>query len=193
MLNQFLNSKPKTNLINLFLAHPGRSFAFTELKLATKASPKLLSESLKELVKMDFLVTTEKERTKFFQTNKHFVLYPELISVLRKMKKVPPDLLARAGNKIKTAKLIALTGVFVGKPRIETDLLIVGKINPKTLEKFLSFAAKLAEGPVNYTIMTQAEYEYRKTMSDRFVKNILDNDPLFAINRIRKSQRANAR
>ena len=54
MLAQLLSSKPKTNLINLLLAHPQRSFSFTELKQSSKCPNPLLKLTLKELGKRGY-------------------------------------------------------------------------------------------------------------------------------------------
>lgn len=183
MLAQLLSSKPKTNLVNLFLAHPERSFSFTELRLSSGCTSQLLKETLKELGKMDFLAQQQKNRVKYFQMNRHFALYPELVNLLRKVKKVPVDLLAKQAARVGDCKLVALTGVFVGKPRIETDLLFVGKVRQKKLQTFLKFAEKLAEQEVSYTVLSVQEFEYRKVMNDRFVKNIMENSPVLVVDR----------
>jgi len=183
MLSQLLTSKPKTKLINLFLAHPGRSFSETELRINSGAAGKLLKQTLKDLDKMDFLVVTAKNKVRYYQMNKHFPLYPELVSLLRKVKNIPADDLAKRAARMGHCRLIALTGVFTGHPRIETDLLFVGRISPKQLGNFLTLAEKYAEQEINYTIFTPQEFEYRKTMSDRFIKNVLENNPVYVVDR----------
>lgn len=182
MLAQLLSSKPKTKLINLFLAHPGRSFSFTELKVSSGCSKNLLKKTLNELKKMDFLLIHEKG-TKYYQINKHFPLYPELVQLLRKAKKIPEDILAKNILKTGSCKFIALTGVFAGKPRIETDILFVGRIAGKKLKDAIKLAEKFAEQEISYTVMAPSEFEYRKIMNDRFVKNILDNGPVILTDR----------
>ena len=186
MLAQLLSSKPKTSLINLLLAHPNRAFSFTELKNTSGCSKPLLKETLKELDKMDFLLVTQKHRPKYYQMNKHFALYPELVNLLRKVRNIPQDQMARQAAKVGDCKLVALTGVFVGKPRIETDLLFVGKISPKKLQNCLKLAEKFAEQQVSYTIFTPHEFDYRRVMNDRFVKNILDNDPVLIVDKTKQ-------
>lgn len=182
MISQLLTSKPKAKVVNLFLAHPGRSFSFTELKLTTECPKNMLKKTLNELIKSDFLIVHVK-KVKYYQMNKHFSLYPELVNLLRKSKTIPADQLAKQVLKLNECKFIAITGVFAGKPRIETDLLLVGKVSTKKLQNFLRIAEKFAEQEVSYTLFTPAEFEYRKIMSDRFVKNILENDPVIVIDR----------
>ena len=176
-------------MINLLLAHPGRAFSFTELRIHSKCPSKLLKLTLKELDRMQFLNITEKNRVNYYQTNKHFALYPELVNLLRKVRNVPIDELARQAAKVGNCKLVALTGVFVGRPRIETDLLFVGKISPKRLENFLKLAYKFAEQEISFTIFTPAEFEYRKTLNDRFIKNILENNPILVVDKTKKVSR----
>lgn len=186
MLAQLLSSKPKTQLVNLFLAHPQRSFSYTELRVASECSPQILKQTVKELSKAGFLVVSEKNKIKYYQMNRHFALYPELVNLLRKVKKLPEDILAKNAMRVGDCKLILLTGVFVGKPRIETDCLFVGKLSPARLNKFLLLAEKFAEQEVNFTVFTPQEFEYRKIMSDRFLKNILENSPVVVVDKTKQ-------
>lgn len=185
MLNRLLSSKPKVNLVNLFLAYPGRSFSYTELRMTIAISPILLKATLKELVKTDFVLVYEKHKKRYYQINKHFALYPELVSMLRKIKHIPPDLLAKAAAKTGDCKFVALSGVFVGRPRLVADVLFVGKIPPKRLQKFLKLAEKFSEQEISYTILSQQEFEYRKMMNDRFVKDILENEPVVVLDKLK--------
>lgn len=75
--------------------------------------------------------------------------------------------------------------MFVGRPRIETDILLVGKVGPKKLKSFLKIAEKMAEQEVSYTIFTTQEFEYRKIMNDRFLKNVLENNPIIALDKLK--------
>ena len=185
MLAQLLSSKPKSKVVNLFLAHPMRSFSLTEIKASTQCPSLILKQTIRELNKINFLLTFDKHKIKHYQINKHFPLYPELVSLLRKVRNLPQDLLAKKIVGVGDCKFIALTGVFVGKPRLETDLLFVGKIRAKKLAKFLKLAEKFAEQEIGYTIFTLPEFEYRKIMNDRFVKNILENDPVIVVDKLK--------
>jgi hypothetical protein len=140
---------------------------------------------LKELDKIEFLNITAKNRVKYYQVNKHFSLYPELVTLLRRVKQIPSDDLAKQATKLGALKFLALTGVFVGKPRVETDFLIVGKVSAKRLTNFLKLAEKYAEQEINYTIFSPQEFDYRKIMNDRFLKNILENNPLILVDRVK--------
>ncbi len=183
MLSQLLSSKPKSKLINLLLAHPGRSFSLTELRLSTGSGSKLLQKTVRELAKMGFVSAHERGKRKYFQINRNFALYPELVSMLRKIKKVPPDILAKKSTTVGDCRFIALTGVFAGHPRMPTDLLFVGKVSNSRLAKFLRFATRLAEAEISYTVFAPHEFEYRKIMNDRFVKDILENNPVVVVDK----------
>ena len=177
MLAQLLSSKPKSKVINLFLAHPERSFSATELRASTGVSTPVLKKTIRELSKMEFLAVSEKKKSRYYQVNRHFSLYPELVNMLRKNKSYPEDSLARAALKVGECKLIVLTGVFAGKPRVETDVLFVGRVSARKLDQFLRLAERYAEQEVSYSVFTSQEFDYRMSMNDRFVKNILENSP----------------
>ena len=193
MLAQLLSSKPKSKLINLLLSSPGRSFSATELRITTGVSSQLLKNTIRELTKMDFLLFSEKNKVKYYQVNRHFALYPELLNMIKKNKNYVEDLLARSAVKVGDCKFIALTGVFAAHPRIETDILFVGRLSPKKLEQFLRLAEKFAEQEVNYTVLTSSEFEYRQIMNDRFLKNILENSPVIVLNRSKTKNLARTR
>ncbi|HEV8601696.1 MAG TPA: hypothetical protein VGQ87_03845 [Patescibacteria group bacterium] len=186
MLAQLLSSKPKSKLVNLFLANSARSFSFTELRVSTGCPSVLLKKTIRELDKIGFLLVYEKRRIRYYQINKHFALYPELVGLLRKIKQVPQDLLAKNVSRAGDLRFAAITGVFAGRPRMDTDILLVGKIGPTKLKKFLKLAEKFAEAEVNYTVLSVSEFEYRKSMNDRFVKNILENDPVIVVDKIKR-------
>lgn len=183
MIAKLLSSKPKSRLVNLFLAHPGRSFSLTELRMTTGCPAQLLASTIREMMKMGFISAFERQRHRYYQVNKHFALYPELVAMLRKIKNTPKDLLVRQAERVGDCRFIALTGVFAGRPRVETDALFVGKISPAKLQKFLKLAQKFAESEIGYTVFSPQEFEYRKIMNDRFVKDILENNPVVVCDR----------
>jgi len=191
MLAQLLSSKPKSKLINLLLSHPKRSFSAIELRITTGISTQFLKKTVRDLIKMGFLLVFEKNKRRYYQVNRHFALYPELLNMLKKNKYSPEDILAKSALRVGECKLIALTGVFAGKPRIETDILFVGRISPRKLATFLKMAEKFAEQEVNYTVFTNSEFEYRQIMNDRFIKNILENDPTIVIDKTKSKSRVN--
>jgi len=183
MLSLLLTSKNKSAVVNLFLAHPLRSFSMPEIKAASGCPPKVLAETIKELVKMGFLVSTASGKVRFYQVDKRFALFPELVGMLRKAKRVPPDLLAKELSKLKECKLILITGTFTGRPRIESDILLVGKVGEAKMARMLKAVEKLTGHQVNYTLMPVAEFDYRKIMSDRFIKNVLENWPVIVLDK----------
>ncbi len=135
---------------------------------------------------MDFLIISEKNRVKYYQVNRHFPLYPELVNILRKSKQAPEDLLVKQISRVTDCRLIVLTGLFVGKPRTETDVLFVGKPKGARLNKFLRLAEKFAAQQISYTIFSPNEYDYRKIMNDRFLKNIMENSPLIVLDKTKQ-------
>ena len=80
---------------------------------------------------------------------------------------------------------MALTGYFVDlKSETLTDLLIVGKIPKLTIEKIVNQMSNELMVDLNYTLMDQKEFEYRRGMTDRFLYNILKNKKIVIIDKI---------
>lgn len=188
MFTQLLTSKPKTKLLNLLLNFPKRAFSMTELRLSSGCSSQSLKETMKDLVKTEFVIVVERGRVKYYRMNRQFNLYPELVGLLQRSKAKPEDILAKAASKMAECKLVVLTGLFAGKPRVETDLLFVGKASGAKLKKVLEFAERLAEQEISYTIFDQKEYDYRHIMNDRFLKSVMENEPVVVIDKMKKKK-----
>ena len=70
---------------------------------------------------------------------------------------------------------------------LEVDLLLVGDAikRPKML-KVIAEIEKTVGEEVNYVVMDSKEYDYRRMMSDRLIRDILDNHHEIVFNTLKK-------
>jgi hypothetical protein len=67
---------------------------------------------------------------------------------------------------------------------VQTDLLIVGGIDQKALQKIVSeFEAELGY-EINYTLMTKDEFNYRRQITDRFLFAILGGEKVVMVDKV---------
>jgi hypothetical protein len=85
-------------------------------------------------------------------------------------------------QEICTPKLLILTGIFVAHNDFPTDMLLVANV-PKA--KLLPLIKKL-EGEmgreINYTLMDENEFKFRKEIVDVFLNKILESKKVILIN-----------
>lgn len=174
MLENLTNTKAKQRLLNIFFHFPSRSFSQDELRAAT--GTRNIAKVLRELVRGDALRVVQRRRKQFFQINSYFLLYDELKDLVSGEKPEPRDEVSRILRRLDHAKLAVLSGIFTGEPQLPVDLLIVGdEIKRPKLVKILNEIEKLIGQEVNYVTMDSGEYDYRRMMNDRLVRDILDN------------------
>jgi len=187
MYKKLLENSGRKNLLSIFLQQPRRYFSVRELSVRSRLGRNKLKTLLSFFAKRRFLNTIEKKRQKYYQFNS-LRAGSEFNSIFKPDKKdLSKDIVTKAVAAAGEIKLAVLSGVFVGLPKAQADLLLVGKIVPKRLEKCLKFMEKLSGREINYAIFSKAEYLERLYRSDWFLREILDKSPVVMIDEISKA------
>jgi hypothetical protein len=118
---------------------------------------------------------------KYYQANKNFVLFEEIKALILKSQVLYEKDFIKKLNKIGTPKLFILTGIFVNRPSLPVDMLIVGKVNKSRLIKVVKDLGKEMNREINFTLMDVKEFKYRKDITDIFLYSILDGDKVIVV------------
>lgn len=166
----------------MLFAFPRRSFSLSELRSVIGGGSQALKQALKEFEKVHLVNTASKRRKKYYRINPHFWLYDELRDLVSEEDLLTEDEVGRILKKIPHLKLAILSGIFTLAPHLPVDLLLVGEgINRLRLQRILAEIEKLIGQEINYTILDQKEFEYRRMMNDRFIRDILDYPHIVAV------------
>jgi hypothetical protein len=113
---------------------------------------------------------------KYFSVNPQYDFYPELMKLVAKT--------TGAGHKIKknrkklgTVKYVMFTGKFAKhekRANDEVDILVVGDIVLPEMAAIIREEEQLRATEINYTVMTNDEFEFRKARRDPFLLGILE-------------------
>ncbi|MEK7537514.1 MAG: hypothetical protein AAB619_00885, partial [Patescibacteria group bacterium] len=79
--------------------------------------------------------------------------------------------------------LLVLTGFFVGQEGAATDILIIGSVNRLKLERLMRTFQERFDREIHYTVMTKQEFEYRHSLTDRFLYAILSGPIITVIDK----------
>ncbi len=189
MLETLLHTKPKRKLLSLFFAFPKRSFTLQELQKTIEVSATVASETIRELARAEVVNIALKNRQRLFRVNPRFPLYQELSDLLQDEIREREDIVSRFFRKLNNAKLVVLSGIFTFQPSLPVDLLVVGEdIGRGRFGTILSEIEDLMGLEITYAIMSEDEYEYRRLMNDRFIRDILDYPHMVALNHLKSKK-----
>lgn len=189
MLEQLFGSQTRMKLLHLFLSNPEEKYFVRELTRILDSQINAIRRELENLEDLGIIIlvednTTEEGKRKFYQSNVKFVLYPELKSIFQKSQFLLEKKFAKALKKTGKIYYLALTGAFVGDKNIPTDLIIVGNLNKKKFLKVLKSFERDLRREINYTFLDKEEFEYRRSVADRFLYGILDANKVVLIDEI---------
>lgn len=208
MLEQLFGSKTRVRILRLFLNNPSQPYYLRELARKLKSQLNSVRREINNLEKMGIIkgvkpagdkADKEAEKSpkaknkklisgskKYFVANIDFILYPELKALLLKAQLLSEKSFVRKIESLAPVKLLILTGIFVGSPNGSTDMLLVGAVNRKKLAKITKEFEKNLNRGVNYTIMSQQEFRYRRDITDRFLYDILEGKKMVIVDKITK-------
>ena len=123
---------------------------------------------------------------KYYKLNKAFSFVDDLQSLFVKAHMLTENTLADKVAKLGDIDLFLLAGAFVGQLDAACDVLIVGSIPKQKVQRLIVKFEKEMARTLNYAIMTQKEFSYRRSVADKFLLDILENKNLILINRFKE-------
>jgi hypothetical protein len=133
------------------------------------------------------LETYASKRRKYYTANQDFILFKELMSIMRKAGPAIEDNLFKHLDRVGDIQYAAASGLFTGATDSPTDLLIVGKINDSRLEAFAKRVERQIGREITYTPITENEYLYRRNFNDMFLRQIFSQPYKVIINKLDRS------
>lgn len=197
MLEKLFGSRARVKLLKLFLLNPKEKYYIRQLARKLDLQLNSVRRELENLEKFGLLVSNmssqaskdearpagaaqaagkdnNKQEKKYFQANQNFILYEEIKALIVKAQILyEKDFISKLQGAGKI-KLLILTGLFVNNFDAATDLLIVGKIDKEKFLKLISELERDLGKEINFTLMDEKEFKYRKDITDVFLYEILE-------------------
>jgi hypothetical protein len=168
-----LDDTPEADILSFLLFAPPRTFSARELGVRLNLKPNKLIDSLARLVEGGQLITCSRGSIRYYRLNAKHKFYPEVRQALLGRGKQYEDELFLAVKKL-GVKAAFLSGLFVGKPELEVDLLLIGEVKQPKLQLFVQACEHMMGQEINYCIMSEEEFVVRRDTFDRFIKDIFD-------------------
>ncbi|MBD3330841.1 hypothetical protein GF354_04920 [Candidatus Peregrinibacteria bacterium] len=174
MLKRIFTSNTRIKLLTVFILNEKEEFYIRELTRMLDEQINSVRRELDNLKKAGFLRSKIKNRKKYYNLNKDFILYEEIKGIILKLN-TDKDKIAKDIMKTGDIKLLILSGQFVDKGTDSVDMLIVGEIDKEKMSEYLSNDLR-TQRSVKYAIISEEDYRYRINCKDRFITELL-SDP----------------
>ncbi len=184
MIEQLFGSKTRVKLLNLFYSNPNRAFYVREITRKIDEQINSVRRELANLLNIGIIKSENTNNRVYYEVNQEYEYFKPLKEIfsqslvnLNKKDNINQedqpllDSLKMIGN----IKLAILTGQFTRDNSVEIDFLIVGNVNHNALDKFINELEKAENKSIRYSVMTVDEFNYRRTVHDRFVVSIINS------------------
>ncbi len=193
MLSALFGSEARVKILAVFLLSTAEKYSARQLAAETGLSSPSLRRELEGLTELGLIKETssdsesrEKRPTRWYRLNRDCLIYPELRALFTKAQILSSRKFISGLEKACRPRLLALTGFFTNNSS-PTDMLLVGNIKRPALAKLIKELERDLGREVNYTIMSEREFEYRRQVMDIFLYNILEGKNVILIDNLHQN------
>ncbi|MDO8582982.1 MAG: hypothetical protein Q7R51_00440 [bacterium] len=175
MLSDLITSQSRIKLLNVLLADPAGMYHVRELVRRTGDEINAVRRELLFLEKKGILVREPRANRVYYSLSKNYPFYFDLLRLAAKVGGLGAGILKNR-VKIGRIKYAMFSGRFarrMEKKPTDVDLIIVGTIVLPELAILIRDEEKRLEREINYTVMTEEEFAFRKKKRDPFILSVL--------------------
>lgn len=183
MLKDLVVSKVRVKLLHLFFSNPSELYHVRGLVRKTKEEINAVRRELQNLEKTGLLKKEPRGNRLYYWLNPNFPLYQQLAEIVAKETGLGEEIIKNK-NRIGRINFCVFSGKFVRKmerKEDEVDILIVGSVVMVELASLIKAEEEKRGREINYTVMTNEEFEFRKKRRDPFLLGILTNSRVMII------------
>ncbi|MBI2032925.1 MAG: winged helix-turn-helix transcriptional regulator [Candidatus Levybacteria bacterium] len=183
MFSDLITSKSRVKLLNVLLSTPNEMFHVRELVRRTNDEINAVRRELSFLEKNGILQKEPRANRVYYSLSKEYPFYFDLLSIGAKTIGLGAEILQ---NKAKLGKIkyAMFSGKFarrIEKQPDEVDFLVVGTVVLPELALLIKNEERRLGQEINYTLMSEEEFSFRKKRSDPFIIGILSGSRIMLI------------
>jgi len=184
LLEDIVISRVRVKLLELFLTNPEMIFHVRDIVRKVDEEINAVRRELAHMEKAGMVSKEQRANRLFYTFRKDYPLYLELVAIIAKTTGLGWDLIKNRG-KLGKVKFVMMSGRFVRKMerRVATDvdILIIGSIVIPELIQLMKAEETRRGSEINYSVMTEEEFDFRKNRRDPFVLSVLQGSRVMII------------
>lgn len=183
MLHDLIISRVRVKILELFFLTPAKIYHVRAIVRMVEEEINAVRRELAHLEKAGLLSKERRANRLFYGLRKDYPLYYDLMDLIVKTSALGGDIIK---NKIKLGKIkfVMISGRYArnkNRASNDVDLLMVGKVVIPELSQLIRAEEVRREREINYTVMSEEEFEFRKKRKDPFVMDILKGSRIMII------------
>ncbi len=175
MLTDLIISRVRVKILQLFFQSPGKIFHVRDIVRRVDEEINAVRRELAHLEKIGAMTKERRANRLFYALRRDYPLYFDLLALIVKTSGMGGEIIKHR-NKLGKIKFAMISGKFArstARSGGDVDLLIVGKVVLPELGQIVRAEEVRREREINYTVMSEEEFEFRKRRRDPFVLEIL--------------------
>jgi len=184
MLEHIIISRVRVKILTLFLSNPGKIFHVRDIVRKVSEEINAVRRELLHMEKAGMVSKEPRANRLFYTFRKDYLLYFELLELVAKTTGLASDIIKQKA-KLGKIKFAMLSGRYLrGLTKVsqnDVDLLIVGTVVLPELSQLVKAEEIRRERELNYTVMSEEEFAFRKRRRDPFVLSILEGSRIMVI------------
>jgi hypothetical protein len=175
MLQHIIPSKTRRKILELFFHHPQENYYLRKIVREIDEEVNAVKRELDILDKAKVLTKERRLNKIFYHLNKNYVFYDEFARMFTKSTPLALQINKNL-SKLGKIKYITVSTKFIKFVPIKPDevyFLFIGTIVAPEVASIVAEAEKNFIQEINYTIMTEEEFIFRKKNNDPFIWRFL--------------------
>ena len=184
-LKALFSSQTRVKLLSTFLLHPEQEFFIRELTRLLDEQINSIRRELENLRKIGLVKARQRNRKKYYRVDTDFALFTELQSMFTKEMQQDTPFMSSL-KRLPDVEFILVAGALTGSDS-KVDILLVGDTSADVLEALMAQDDEVRGKNLKYSIFSEADFLYRLSLGDRFIRTILDDQKnIVVLNKIQK-------
>lgn len=183
MLTDLIISRVRVKILQFFFLAPEKMFHVREIVRRISEEINAVRRELAHLEKIGLMSKEHRANRLFYSLRRDYPLYFDLMELVVKTSGLGADLIKNKA-KLGKVKFIMISGKFarnIGRGTNDVDMLMVGKVVLPEISQLVRQEEVRREREINYTVMSEEEFEFRKRRRDPFILEILRGSRIMII------------
>jgi DNA-binding transcriptional ArsR family regulator len=174
-LKDLFVSEVRLKILKLMLTQPEEQYHVRAIVRAVDAEINAVRRELAKLESMGLLSNRQSGNRLYYKADTAHIYYRELLALVTKEDGVG-GLIMKNIKDLGTIKFAVLSTAFLRGRKstvLDVDLFIVGDVNLEVLKRVVAMGEREMSREVNYSVMSEEDFMFRKRKNDHFVSKIL--------------------
>lgn len=184
MLSDLIISRVRVKILQLFFLSPGKIYHVREIVRRIEEEINAVRRELLHMEKIGLMSKERRANRLFYALRKDYPLYYDLLELLVKSSGLGGNIIKNK-NKLGKVKFVMISGRFAraipSRSSSDVNLLVVGKVVLPELNQLVRQEEVRREKEINYTVMSEEEFEFRKRRRDPFILGVIQGSRIMVI------------